>query len=331
MIMPRYPFTLLQLIRFRSSDKHGSEASSGTLLTENEIVHLSIQLCDVLSHIYNNRIVHRDVKLDNILMDIPYITLLPSLLSNNSYLTLLIISYVGLHESNVILGDFGEALDLRDTDVKDFQLPYLPGISKGGAQIAMSPEILSAQPGRGAILDYSMNDVYVLGRVMWDMMYPYDPLTSTELKSQSTENPTMSQYYSRKLRDMVLSLLSIDPKLRLTFNELSRLLRKLKNRKNGICIDCNHHHHDAPSSLTSAQVLSFLFLKGSLDSYLVGDCRRNDLYVINVVNHLAGLLIVVINVEYVMMLFVHHVSFLLPHLLTVLQRCYLLDVTFVTN
>jgi serine/threonine protein kinase len=106
--MPRYPFTLQQIIRFRSSDSnHGSG-----ILSENEIIHISLQLCDVLLHIYNNHIVHRDVKLDNIFIDIPYLSLLPSLLpANNSYLTLLIISYVGLHESHVILGDFGEALD----------------------------------------------------------------------------------------------------------------------------------------------------------------------------------------------------------------------------
>jgi serine/threonine protein kinase len=256
MIMPRYPFTLAQIIRFRSSDSnHGS-----LILTENEIVHVSLQLCDVLSHIYNNHIVHRDLKFDNILMDIPYITSLPSILANNSYLTLLIISYFGLHDSNVILGDLGEALDFRDTDLDDFQLPYpIDGPSKGGALIAQAPEILSAQPGRGKVLDYSMNDIYALGRVMWGMMYPFDPPKSTELKPASEEKVTINKYYSKQLRQLVLSLLSIDPKLRLTFNELSRLLRKLKNRKNGICIDCNHYHNKrSPSSLTSAEVLPHL-------------------------------------------------------------------------
>jgi serine/threonine protein kinase len=244
MIMPRYPFTLLQLIRSRT----GASAIDGrtNLLTENEIVHISLQLCDVLKHVRQHKIVHRDVKLDNILIDIHYSLLLPSLLANDSYLSLIIIAYVGLHShSNVILSDFGEALDLRDTIVKDFKVPYtMEGFSKGGAPIALSPEMLSAQPGRGKVLDYSKNDVYALGRVMWDMMYyPSDPLTSAELKS-TTRNPTISKYYSKRLHEMVLSLLSIDPKLRLTFNETLRLLTKFKNRKNGICIDCNHYHND---------------------------------------------------------------------------------------
>jgi hypothetical protein len=47
------------------------------------------------------------------------------------------------------LSDFGEALDFRESDLKDFKLPYsIDGISKGGAQIALAPEILSAQPGK---------------------------------------------------------------------------------------------------------------------------------------------------------------------------------------
>jgi serine/threonine protein kinase len=138
--------------------------------TENEIVQIATRLCDVLRHLHTNLVVHRDVKRDNILIDIPYITSLPSLLVNNSLLTVLIISYVGLHsQANVVLGDFGEALDFRDSGLDDFKLPYpINGPSKGGAGIALAPEILSAQPGRVSVLDYSMNDIYALGRVMWD-------------------------------------------------------------------------------------------------------------------------------------------------------------------
>jgi hypothetical protein len=42
----------------------------------------------------------------------------------------------------------------------------MEGISKGGAQITLSPEIKEAKAGRGKVLDYSKNDAYALGCVM---------------------------------------------------------------------------------------------------------------------------------------------------------------------
>jgi serine/threonine protein kinase len=270
MIMPRYPFTLSQLVRSRPLQRnHGS---SSFILTENEIIQIALQLCAVLQHIHQHKVVHRDVKLDSILIDIPYITLLPSLLSNDSLLTLLIISYVGLHESHVILGDFGEALDFHESglDAYDFKLPYpIDGISLGGAQIALAPEILSAQPGKGKELDYSMNDIYALGRVIWDMMYyPLDPPKLTELESTPIAKAGISKYYSKQLRQLVLSLLSVDPKLRPTFHETLRLLAKLKNRKNGICIcsTCSHYHRE-PVPSTNVLFLSH-FIRQPLISFL---------------------------------------------------------------
>jgi serine/threonine protein kinase len=249
MIMPRYPFTLLQLIRFRSS-LHGSPSPHGDafhlLLTENEIVHISTQLCNVLLHIHNNKVVHRDLKPDNVLIDIPYLPLLPLLLSSDSLITLMIISYVGLHECHVILGDFGEALDFRDSGLKDFKVPYpLDGVSKGGAQIALAPEIFETKAGQKVILDYGMNDAYALGRVIWHMMFTIEPSSRSD-SDWLTVSSIAFQHYSVDVRMLVASLLISEPTLRLTLNEAMRSLNRLNNRKMGHCLTCNHHHHPHP-------------------------------------------------------------------------------------
>jgi hypothetical protein len=73
--------------------------------------------------------------------------------------------------SRLVLSDFGDAYNFQtNIDAKDFRLPYVKGINKGGNPSYLSPEIARAVPVRGAILDYSKCDAFALGRVMWDLV-----------------------------------------------------------------------------------------------------------------------------------------------------------------
>eukprot|EP01052_Picozoa_sp_SAG31_P062930 SAG31_NODE_21891_length_538_cov_1.125285_1_plen_104_part_10 len=100
-----------------------------------------------------HEIVHRDIKLDNVLLD-----------------------EVG-HEQNerAVLTDFGMCLDCR----AHAQLPNnawpsegfrvelrFDGYRLGGAAIALAPEITLPRPGPGVFLDYSKNDAWACGIVL---------------------------------------------------------------------------------------------------------------------------------------------------------------------
>ena len=80
-------------------------------------------------------IAHRDIKLDNVmLMD------------------------AGSSAETVVLIDFGMHLDFREHGMTPLKMPLHGPFSRGGAPIALAPEITSPKPGRDTVLDYEHND-----------------------------------------------------------------------------------------------------------------------------------------------------------------------------
>jgi hypothetical protein len=69
-------------------------------------------------------------------------------------------------------------------------------------------------------------------------MYSFGP-SLTRMVPKEMEN----KYYFKSTRRLVTSLLSVDMKARLTLDEAMRFLKKLKDRWNGHCLTCDHHHH----------------------------------------------------------------------------------------
>jgi serine/threonine protein kinase len=106
---------------------------AGDEMTDIRVARIAGQLLRALAHLKLHDVVHRDVKLDNILLASP-----------------------GTDGEVAVLTDFGMCLDFRaHQGLTDSRVPYpIEGFPKGGASIAMAPEIILQRPGSGEFLCY---------------------------------------------------------------------------------------------------------------------------------------------------------------------------------
>lgn len=134
-VMPFLPKDLKAAVQ--SVRRHGED------FTDIRAARIIYQLLLAVRHLKTHRIVHRDIKLDNILL-----------------------ANVSTGQENAVLTDFGMCFDLRRNRVKDFRvmMPY-DGFRRGGAPIALAPEVTLPVPGPGVFLDYSKNDEWAVGMV----------------------------------------------------------------------------------------------------------------------------------------------------------------------
>jgi serine/threonine protein kinase len=104
-----------------------------------------------VAHLGRNVIAHRDLKADNLLLD----------LSGGSDFPLLVIT------------DFGCCLT---DEGRGLRLPYSTShISKGGNVALMAPEVASARPGSFATIDYTMADVWAAGAIAYEIFGMQNP------------------------------------------------------------------------------------------------------------------------------------------------------------
>ncbi|XP_015795472.1 serine/threonine-protein kinase PINK1, mitochondrial [Tetranychus urticae] len=105
------------------------------------------QLFDGISYLVKNGIAHRDLKADNILID---------LREGHNYPWL-------------VITDFGHCST-------SLILPfYSDEISRGGNQALMAPEIILAQPGSFSYLNYSAADIWSAGAIAYEIMGQHNP------------------------------------------------------------------------------------------------------------------------------------------------------------
>ncbi|XP_072305367.1 serine/threonine-protein kinase PINK1, mitochondrial [Eucyclogobius newberryi] len=137
MVMKNYPFTLRQFLEVCSpSPRHGAL--------------MVLQLLEGVAHLCREGVAHRDLKSDNVLLefdtdDCP----------------------------RLVITDFGCCLTQRD---KGLRLPFnSTWVNRGGNASLMAPEVATAVPGPGAVIDYSKADAWAVGAMAYEICGQTNP------------------------------------------------------------------------------------------------------------------------------------------------------------
>lgn len=138
LLMKRYNCSLREFLRRYSIDMRTS-------------ILLYAQLLEAVAHLYRYGIAHRDLKSDNILIEMN---------SDESPPVL-------------VLSDFGCCLADKPNGL---YLPYTSAdIDKGGNTALMAPEILMKTPGTFSILNYSKSDYWTCGAIAYEIFSKNNP------------------------------------------------------------------------------------------------------------------------------------------------------------
>lgn len=157
------------------------------------------QLLEGVAHLRQHGVAHRDLKADNILVDMP----------NNSDCP------------RVEICDFGCCLAEENQVMK---IPYpTKDMYLGGNTRLMAPEIITAIPGPASVLDYSKSDLWAVGALAYEILGADNPFYPTESNSyhhlnsynyKEEELPNLPGDVPEALKQLVQKLLSRDPEQR---------------------------------------------------------------------------------------------------------------------
>ncbi|XP_053130974.1 serine/threonine-protein kinase Nek8 isoform X2 [Hemicordylus capensis] len=155
-----------------------------SLLDEETILHFFVQILLALHHVHAKQILHRDLKTQNILLD--------------------------KHHMIVKIGDFGISKILSSKS---------KAYTVVGTPCYISPELCEGKPYN------QKSDIWALGCVLYELCslkraFEAANLPALVLKIMSGTFAPVSDRYSLELRQLVLSLLNLDPSKRPQLNEI---------------------------------------------------------------------------------------------------------------
>ncbi|XP_035500851.2 serine/threonine-protein kinase PINK1, mitochondrial [Scophthalmus maximus] len=120
-----------------------------------------LQLLEGVDHLCRQGVAHRDLKSDNVLLEF-----------DSGYCPRLVIA------------DFGSCLAQRDSSL---QLPFSGAwVDRGGSASLMAPEVATAVPGSGVVIDYSRADAWAVGAIAYEIFgqrNPFDGAVGLESRS----------------------------------------------------------------------------------------------------------------------------------------------------
>ncbi|KAJ8390140.1 hypothetical protein AAFF_G00110140 [Aldrovandia affinis] len=140
LVMKNYPFTLRQYLEVSlPSHKQGSL--------------MILQLLEGVDHLCKQGIAHRDLKSDNVLLEFD---------SGGC--------------PRLVITDFGSCLAEWDYAL---QLPFNSRcVNRGGNACLMAPEVASAIPGPGVVIDYGKADAWAVGTISYEIFGQPNPFYS---------------------------------------------------------------------------------------------------------------------------------------------------------
>lgn len=175
LVMKRYDCTLRDFLQtFKVSDKQ-------TLNWKTSIVLLT-QLLEGIAHMVEHKIAHRDLKSDNILVNLassPDLTGVQTAQSNTC------------HFPHLVISDFGCCLADSKLGLK---MPYSTYDTDRGGNIAlMAPEVYNAEPGMFSSINYSKSDVWSAGAIAYELFgapnpFYHDPKSNGKGKKGNVKN-----------------------------------------------------------------------------------------------------------------------------------------------
>ena len=260
-------------------------------IDENIAISIFIQLLDALHycHTRNNKVLHRDIKPQNIFLLTPKNKDLLSIINEGSYLNNFLDEKNKDTETNTIivkLGDFGLARYLSGSN----QL----ATTHVGTPYYMSPEVL----GKGQYNEKS--DIWSLGCCIYEIVMgkpPFYARSYDELRKHVNEGTIKSlpEQYSREFNDILKLMFERDPIKRPSAEEIFRLdfiRRKMKILSNRI--ELSFMVYEYQKLLSYNYYLESMFLKSeyistkkteqsdvstldaSIDSNTSNNCQNNE-------------------------------------------------------
>ncbi|XP_018540241.1 serine/threonine-protein kinase PINK1, mitochondrial [Lates calcarifer] len=137
LVMKNYPCTLRQYLEVSTPGRR-----QGTLMV--------LQLLEGVDHLCRQGIAHRDLKSDNVLLEFD---------SDGC--------------PRLVITDFGCCLAQSDSSL---QLPFNSiWVNRGGNASLMAPEVVTAVPGCGAVIDYSKADAWAVGAISYEIFGQHNP------------------------------------------------------------------------------------------------------------------------------------------------------------
>ncbi|XP_030363424.1 serine/threonine-protein kinase PINK1, mitochondrial isoform X1 [Strigops habroptila] len=192
LVMKNYPCTLRQYLQ---------ESSPDVFLSTMMI----LQLLEGVDHLVRHGIAHRDLKSDNILVEF-----------DSSGCPWLVIT------------DFGCCL--ADENI-GLRLPFTSSyVDRGGNGCLMAPEVITASPGPGTVINYSKSDAWAVGAIAYEILGLANPFYghgASALESRSYHEdqlPSLPDRVPLEVKQVIKMLLRRDPNKRLSARVAANVL-----------------------------------------------------------------------------------------------------------
>ncbi|XP_053941524.1 serine/threonine-protein kinase PINK1, mitochondrial [Cuculus canorus] len=192
LVMKNYPCTLRQYLRENSPD-----VGLSTMMI--------LQLLEGVDHLVRHGIAHRDLKSDNILVE-----------------------FDSAGCPWLVITDFGCCL--ADENI-GLRLPFTSSyVDRGGNGCLMAPEVITASPGPGTVINYSKADAWAVGAIAYEILGLANPFyghgdSTLESRSYREEQlPSLPDHVPLDVKEVIKMLLRRDPNKRLSARVAANVL-----------------------------------------------------------------------------------------------------------